>query len=254
MSKYLGIHFKIDDDSGIAKVTIENITKSEYVVFEKEVDLYFGDADGSASPRESEDFIHWTSLPYPDDNYDVLIVHSGKDNLSTTGPTSAIQVSGFFTTESLNPAEIQNTLYAWHTDHPNAVLSLEVVKDTLTDFEQFQGFIANGSDTEFILSHPNHAHEFNKVSDAGAFIYPESTEIVWGSNGPDYDNEVIDDNGQFVVKFDVAPTADNIINIYYQPKINKVRMKTKLKQPTDGINFIDYRSNVKLLDHILELI
>ena len=87
------------------------------------------------------------------------------------------------------------------------------------------------------------------------WYYPSDLYIDWGSNSPDYNNEIADSNGYFGVKFDVAPeTGTNNVHVVWTPKANKYKVLTTLIQPNDGNDYIELRKNVRLLDHAIELL
>jgi len=252
MSKYLGVHFLRDDESGIALMSVENITRSELILVDEYVDLYTADKD--ATIGEYEDFIYWFKTPYPDEDYNIIIANSGKHNINSMTPWN-IQIAEFLTEESLTPPEIQPTIVAWHTDHISDVINIVVEEhDDVVDFDQTITFSGNNVTTEFAIDGSNRASDFIKISINGFDYLPTSTDLTWGSDVT-WEDETIDSDGYFTISFIIPPVfgVDNVI-LYFKPKINKCRINHNLIQPTDGINYHDLKAQISLLDYIVEII
>lgn len=251
-SLYKGINFRKDDDSGIAQVVITNDTEST-TLYSGVVDLYTIDFD--ATNNVYEDFVLWSNELQEEDTYTIDVRHRGDHNPNAVGSDYHIQIDSLIDKVNLSYS-INSTLTTWDSDYPSDTHTYTLVKDDVIDLEKQQSFSADGVDTEFTLSGSNRASEFLFISkDNGVtWLYPHDVSLTWGNNSPDYDNDTIGSDGYFTAKFESAPASGNTIIIRYKPLIDKFKINTTINQPTDGSNYTDLRTPIRILDHSLEMI
>lgn len=238
-----------------AKVSLYNDTKAEYVEQDELVDLYISHKD--ATNGEYEEFIYWTEIPYPDDSYTFTVEHSGYHNVSAGG-TYDITHDGFIYVEELESGEVEAKIYSWDEDN-----SSDIYEDTLSltdkvDLSRIKSFNGDGTEDTFVLDDVTyHASEFLQWSDddGATWFYPDDVMITWGSNSPDYDDEIIDSDGHFGIKFLIPPvTGTDNIQIKWLPIRNKCYVQSQFKFPTDNADYTDVRGELRLLDSALEFI
>jgi len=251
--KFSGIQFRKDDESGIAQISIFNSTRGTYVVQDDLVDLYT--ADKVAGNGEYEKFTYWTLLDPSTDTYIVTAQHSGAHNPNSGGSSWPIQVIQYFMTEELNDGEIEVIATTWHTDHLGDTYTYTFTPNTRHETYNIQYFNGDSSTGKFTLNDPHHASQpylFSKDSGT-TWFYPTSYLVSWGTNVPFYNDKRIDANGQFSIVFDDPPDVGigNVL-IKYAPKANKMIIERTIKQPNDGVDFYDYKQNVRLLDDGVE--
>jgi len=253
--KYSGIHFKVHDDAGIAKINITNTTTSTGIVTNDLVDLYHPDFDDTTN--EYGDFIYWTKLDPATDDYLVEVEHSGSHNASATGPNYAVEILDLYMNEELIDGSISAVLTTWHTTYESHTYTYTLSTNAVTDLSKTITYNGDDTTTVFTLPVTIHAASFVEYSiDGGTtWNYPTSVNIDWGSNATDYDDETINASGNFSVKFTTAPTTGTgNVQIKYVPLVNTYTIKRTINQPGDGISFVDRVSQVRLLDDGLELI
>ena len=254
--KFSGIQFRKDDESGIAKITIENTTQSTYVIQDALVDLYAADMD--ATNGEYEPFVYWTTLDPAEDSYTVTAVHSGTHNENALSPYD-VKIDGYLLNEELEDGEVEATIHLWHTDHPSDITQQVLPPNGTLDTYKTVTFNGDGSTTEFsLISGAQRAFDAEEFSvDGGTtWLYPGDPDLSWGSNAPTYDDNIMESStGYFTVKFDTAPASGtNNVQIKFIPLYNKFKVVTKIKQPSDGVVYTDLKHNVRLLDHAVEAI
>jgi len=245
--KFAGIHFRKDNSSAIAKITITNDTQSE-VVLTKYVDLYQPDKDYVLG--DFEDFIFWAKLDPAVDDYTINVEHALVHNINANTPYHVI-IEKFMLSEELNTAELNSTIEFWHEDH--GIVFSYLGNEGTTNIESYKSFIADGIEDTFVLDGTNRAGEFLYFTLNDATYYPSHYSIDWGSNDPDYNDETIDSESYFGIKFEVPPDDGDEIKIYFKPKINKVKISRIIKQPYDG-SYIDYSLNPRIMSDALEII
>lgn len=254
---YVGVLFYRDDESGIAKVSVYNDTKAEFVIEDQYVDLYSMGQD--ADSGEYEQFTYWCKLPYPDDNYTVTVEHSGYRNASAGSPYN-ISYNGFFYTESIDESELQSKIYSWDEDFPGDIYEDALTVDTMVDLSRIKSFVADGALDTFLLDdsdyHAANPGGFLQWSEDGGtnWFYPNDIAITWGSNDPDYDNETFDADGHFGIKFLTVPVIGTAIQIKWLPSRDKAYLQRELKYPSSESIYIDVRGELRLLDDALEFI
>lgn len=251
--KYSGIHFRKDDESGIAKITIYDETASTYVIENELVDLYTADKDYTVG--EYEDYLHWTKLDPDDHDYTVYVYVETFWNPGSGG-SHHIQIVNYMLNVELNDPAIPTQIITRHTDHAGETVTHTVIEDTSTTFYKQAEFDGDDLEDTFVLSGTQRAAEFIRMSvDGGSsWYYPNYFGLVWGSNATSYNNNTIDSNGVFGVVLSVPPITgtENVI-IEYLPKADKWKLKTQINLPDDGIDYIDRRTEVRLMDRILEI-
>ncbi len=249
--QYSGIHFQKTIDSGMAKVSVYNTTREEFVIEEELVDLY------TSSENDPEDFVFWTKLPYSDDDYEVTVTHSGIHNPLASSPYS-LNIVKYLIVESINDACLETVLTIFD-DENNDNYTYTLEDDTRKELNIIKSFNGNGTITEFAIEESTkHAFEFIEfsINEGVTWFYPDDTQITWGSNSPDYNNETIDGDGHFTIKFIVAPDVGvSNVQIKYKPIFNKGILSTKLIQAVDDIGtYKDSSSAIRVLDYGLEFI
>ena len=249
MSKFLNINFEKTNDSGMAKVSVYNDTKSEFVIENDVVDLWCPVVD------EGEVFSYKTTIVYPDDTYSVEVVHAGYHNVDSVHPYS-INVLNYSFFESIDDAMLDTNIVLRDSAN-NDAYTFSLAEDSRTTIELIKTYSSNGVLTDFLLDDVDkHAYEFVEWSLNGgtSWFYPDDTQVTWGSN-VDIDDEVIDVDGHFGIKFLLAPsTGTNNIILKYKPKYNKAILSTKLVHATDGIQYRETTKDIKALDFALEFI
>lgn len=254
--KFSGIKFRKDDESGIAKINIIDVTTSTEVIVDALVDLYTADQDYTIGKYES--FVYWATLDPADHDYIVIVEHSGTHNPSAGG-SYHIQVDAYLITEELIDGKAEVVVTAEHSDHIGTTFEYTMSPDVNTSSYKQATFNGDGILDSFVLSSNNRASNPYKFSiDGGTtWLYPNSYQLTWGSilTSTGYINELMDSDGYFGVTFDTPPIVGvNNVIIEYIPKVNKYTVTTTLKQPNDGSTFKDLRQNIRLLDHGVEAI
>lgn len=246
---FIGIHFLKDDDSGGAKVTITDVTTSTVLSDwdEAEIDLFH------AEVGVADDLVCWALIPNSSHTYTVKVKHSGLDH---SGASDYMRIKQFFTGREID-SNIDTKLTIYHTNYPSDTSEYTLTSGEVIDFEVNAYFNGDDSTTAFSLSGINHASDPIQFSkDGGAtWLYPNSVQLTWGSNSPDYDNETVKTStGYFTVKFDDPPvTGTNNVIVKYKPMFNKYYVTRTFEQPEDG-SYIDTRTVVRLLDDAVEMI
>jgi hypothetical protein len=245
----VGINFIKDDDSGGAKITVTDNTASSVLPDWNgvEIDLFYAEAS------VDDEYVCWITLPDTTHTYTVKVEHSGLNN---SGANDWMRIKKFFTGEILNNASVESTLLTSHSDHGGESQSYALTEGQSLSLEKFQDFSSGAGQTEFTLSTTNRAYEFLALSlDNGiTWLFPDSVQFVWGSNSPNFDDNIIDSDGYFTVKFFSGLSASDPVRILFVPKANKYAITEKLKQANDGGSFISFGESVKELDFAIELI
>ncbi len=243
-TKMAGIWFKRSSDSGIANISLYNITDATYEFENNLIDLY---------NAVDVEFVYWYNLDV-DKTYRFEITHNGTHNASA-GATYNIYIRRYFEIQDLNRANIEHTVTLWHTDYLDEYVYLVTEDTDQIDIIKQQTFNGDGCTKAFTLTEINRAYKLHTISkDSGvAWLFPSHYSLTWGTNAPLYDNQQIDENGSTTVFFSEAPETgtDNII-IRYVPRINMVKIQNKLIQPKNE-SITDNRSVVRLLDYFAEL-
>jgi hypothetical protein len=248
----VGAHIIKDDTSGGMTITVTDTTDAVILTDWNAVDVNLYHAEASVE----DPYVVWITLPDCTHKYTVKIEHSGVDN---AGANDYLTIQQFFTVAQIT-GNIKADLWLKHTDHVGTTFSyLDIVDNDTQETDKTQTFTANGSDTEFTLTGNNRAGDvvaFGQKATAESEITwftPNSVDLVWGTNNPDYDDEIIDSDGYVTVKWATAPASGNAY-IKYTPKADKAWLDITLEQPNDGASFIDNRINTRLLDYALELL
>jgi len=241
-----GIFFEKGLDCGRAKLNITDETTSTGLITDQIIDLF---------ESETSYFIYWITLD-PTHTYTVRIDHNGDAHPSAV-TDYYIKLKEYILIESLDDSEIITSIILQHTDFIDVVRNYFLVPNSTIDLEEIQAFDGDGAEHNFILDGDNHAVEPIEFSnDGGSTWLPHtSTQLSWGSNSPDYDDETVNSStGYFGVRFVSPPdSGQGNVQIKYVPTYNKYSITTLLLQPTKD-NYTDYRKNVRLLDHAIELI
>jgi hypothetical protein len=248
--KYMGVVFKRHDEAGIARISITNTTTATVVLANKDVDLYDAQYDISADATVWENYCFWWNVEPATDSYSMQVELSPD---TTAG--RYLEIMYYLTNAPLTDGGTTTVLTTWHEDYLSDLYTYTLITDAVTSLDKIQYFNGDDVTTDFTLAVTNHAHEFVEFSDDGGttWKFPTDTLITWGSNVT-YDDETIDDSGNFTVKFLTAPiTGVSNIAIKFQPKVTHYNLTRTMNQPyTTG--YIDYQKEVRLLSDALELI
>jgi len=236
--------------SGVS-LTFYDIQKeyTEINLFHAEVDI-------------DDDFVLWIEL-ISAETYTVRVEHSALDN---AGDDDFLRIRQFYLVEALADAKVDISIRLTHTDHPGYNENYIVGGINITEVTDKTTILtADGVDTIFELTLDADRAFFPlqfgtrttveiSAGDPINFLEIFDPSLTWGSNGPsDFDNETVDSEGHLGVKFSIAPATGEVY-LKFTPKANKAEIITTMKQATDGISFIDFKPNVRLLDHAIELL
>lgn len=214
------------------------------------VDLYYGVASAT------DKFSYYVFLE-ASKTYTIRVDHSGAHNTNSS-TNYPIRIEKFLLQKTIE-SEVSTKIFTWHSDDREEYY-YDLTPNESTSSEKITYFNGDNSTTEFDLQDGDPKAKayvptaFSK--DGGTtWLLPYSLALTWGSNSPNYDNETVDSDGNFIVKFDEAPTTGtNNVVIKWTPKVNKYRIETTLIQPNDGNEFVDFNKVIELLDHGVELI
>jgi len=248
-----GINFVKGTDCGKAKVTVtEDPNGTPNVIINGDVvDLY----DAGNGEVEDLEFVYWFTLDETKD-HEIKVEHNGDHNASASSPYY-IKIREYLTIETLDNAEVEATLTVSHSTWSSETKTYTMVQDTTTSLEKYQSFNGDDSTTAFVLSGTNRAYDLVKfTTDGGStWKYPTDTDLVWGSNATDYDDETIDSDGYAGVKFDTAPvTGSGNVQIVYIPTVDTYKVTTRLRLANDGASYTEDRGELRLQDQSIELI
>lgn len=261
MAKYAGIKFRMNDETYVANITIIDTTTSSDVIRDKQFDTFYKAADYTTGAYVIGTF--WWKLPYDDHEYEILVSNGGAVAGRTTYgnyPSQAgeILIEGYLMNSPLNPGTIYSVLSLWHTDFPLDIINVNIESyDLRQSLLQTASFDGDAVETEFAISGTKHARQFYRWSiDGGTtWYYPSDADITWGSNSPDFDDETIDEDGYFTVKFlDAPPVGTNNVKIQWYPMLNRGKIVKTMKFPNDGASYVDVRGELRLLDYSIEFI
>lgn len=218
------------------------------VLENKIIDLY----DQENGDQSDLEYVFWISV---DKNieYKVNVEHNGDWSTGSVADHS-IRLRQFLLT-SIFPSVADSKIVLYHTDWKDIIRKYTLLPGETIETYADAVFSGDGVETVFILYDINRASYPVKISEDGGntWIYPSSYLLSWGSNAPDYDNEIVE-NGYFGVKFDNAPVVgNNNVIIKFIPAVNACYMETTLKQPSEDNN-IDRTKNVRLLDFGIEIV
>lgn len=248
---YAGIHFRLNDASGIAEVDVYNLSRGEYVIEDKLIDLYLYAKD--ATDGEYEDFVFWITLPYPDDEYQVTVSHSGTHNPASESPW-AIIIEEYFIIESLSDGRVNITAYLTHGDHAGYQETFQLSDEG--EFIKRVTISADGNTDSFAITGDNRALEpyrfGHKASEDVDITWKEiyDTSLSWGVDGS---NQQVNTDGHFKVVFDWPPDAGEVYIEYYV-KFNQLQMLFDIELPNDGVDYIDFVKPIRFVDYGLELV
>lgn len=231
------------------------VTFSQCDVNNQLVDTYISATGGEA------EYVYWMKCAIPANIYEMHVEHNGTHNASASS-TYSIDIVKFQETALLtNAADIEPTLYLYHTDHSGYEESYVIASaKEVTDLDKTVSVVANGTDTVFQLTGSgNRAYAPTDIGQK-ASAAPDITwngifnpDVSWGNNSPNYDDETIDSDGHYYVKFDVAPDA-GFVYFKFIPKADQFKVITQIKHADDGSTYIENREVIRLLDHGIELI
>lgn len=248
--KYVGAVLRMHDEAGIARITIVNATTATIVLSNKDIDLYDFRFDRSALPNQYNLWCFWWQVEPASDSYSIHIELSPD---TTAG--RYLEIEYYLENIPIFDGYIATTMNTWHEDFEFDRYTYSLVEDTATSLEQTYSIEADGNTTTFALSAERHAHDFKlfKTSTGDTWKYPTNIDITWGTSGSNYENETIDPNGNFGIKFYTAPPIGSIITFLYTPKVNKYVLRRVMTQPYLE-DYKDNRREVRLLDDSIELI
>jgi hypothetical protein len=246
--KFAGIHFARNSVSGVAKINVVDTTTSTGIVIDDYIDLNLASI---TDPDAYESFVYWVKIDPTDHEYSITV-----ENIS--GEVGIIE---YLLSEELT-GEAVTTIEAYHSDYPYYVNTFTLMPNDAIDLKQQIVFNGDGTRKRFILSEAGACYAYKPIKfskDGGAtWSYPEDFDITWGGNVPDYDDEQVGTTypGIFAVEFSVAPiTSTGNVIIEFAPLINRARVTTTLKLPTDSdTGFAETTKNMRLLDHGIEFI
>lgn len=249
-----GIIFKKGLDCGIAHIIVtEDPSGTPVEILNKTVDLY----DAENGDIYNLDFVYHITL-VPEKDYTIKVAHNGTYNASASANYS-IRIKGFNIKEYVGDSSIISTIEFLHDDFPG--YTEEFTLSDSGDIFKIATFVANGSNTDFVLTGEQRGIEpimIGKMATGGT--YPNDViwydpsqvfDVTWGSNGT-YNDETPDASYHFGVRFATAPSAGNAY-IKYKIIANKFRIKSTLKVPQNG-TYKDYTKKADLLDFAIELI
>jgi len=254
MARYLGIVFRRHDEAYQAKITIVDSTDNEDVIRDEYVDLYLPGIDYSSGITEN--YTWWIKVDHEDHEYDIYVSNGGAGGYggAGAGTVDVVEFRDYITLDPARPAA--SLLLLWQNDRPHIHMFSDIYMNTKTELTKTQTFVADGATTIFTLSDENTASAFHSFSDDGGLTYktPYDLSIVWGSNNPDCDNEEIDEEGFFGVRFFTAPAAGSVIIVRYNPVANRARLYTIFKLARNANDsYIDMKIPSRILDYSLEL-
>lgn len=260
-----GIVFVKDSTCGIAQISVFDQTLGKYIsengAESVGVVYRYCDTYQAASPAYSVGesyYCYWIALTIGH-LYTITIVNSGTHNTLASPPYN-VSIFKFLSSEALVYDDlVENQLTTIYEDFPSSIYSYTLENNETVETYKTQVFNGDGATSTFTLSGNNHAATFERFSIDGGLTwkYPDDFGIVWGNNAPDYDNETMDSNYQFTIRFTITPPPFGVANVIikYKPKANKAVFHLTTKQPHDEINsYIDYRSHVVMRDYGISLI
>jgi hypothetical protein len=252
----LGIKLGRKDLNAILSFDLYNNTDSEYVIQDEIVDTYY--ANQSTIHESDEKFIIWLNLDR-EKEYKVTVKHTGEHD------TNAVSDYNFEFFGFVDIVEIEGQYEATLKITDDRFSGYEesfVLIEGKTSIEKVVPMVADGVDTDFVLTLDEHRAsepiEFGVMASGG--VYPDNvtwydvddfTALTWGSDA-EYDDNVVDTDGHFGVRFATAPAAGTVY-VKYVPASSKAQIINKLIQPKDG-DFIDDTVPVRLLDYAVEFI
>jgi hypothetical protein len=248
--KYVGVVLRTHDEAGIARITIINVSAATTVLNTTDIDLYDKNFDRSAIPNQYKLWCFWWKVEPASDIYSIHIELSPN---TITG--RYLEIEYYLENIPILDGYVTTTMRTWHEDFEFDTYTYSLAEDTVTSLEQTYSIDADGSTTIFSLPSTVHAHDFKlfKTSTGDTWKYPTSIDITWGTSGSNYENETIDPNGNFGIKFYTAPPVGSTITFTYIPKVNKYVLRRVMKQPYLE-SYKDNRREVRLLDDSIELI
>lgn len=261
MAKYAGIKFRMNDETYVANITIVDTTTGLDVIRNKPFDTYYKPADYGATPMQYIIGTFWWKLPYDDHEYEIFVNNGGAVSgriYGAASPAGEILIDGYLMNAPLNPGTIYSVLSVWHSSFPSDIINVNIEGyDERISLLQTTSFNGDGIETEFAIDDIHHARDFYRWSVNGGitWYYPGDADITWGSNIPTYDDEIIDENGHFTVKFLDAPEiGTNNVKIQWYPMLDKGKILKTLSFPNDGAGYVDVRGELRLLDYSIEFI
>jgi hypothetical protein len=240
----VGIHLERNTDTGIALISVYNITDSLAVLTQESTDLY---------QTSKEDFIWWANLD-PTKSYRITIEHSGSHNASAGSPYS-LRVYRFIWVKAIFP-KVQSDLITFSTKHASVFTYSDLNSRGFLSLVKQQTFNGTGSQRIFTLTGDNRAYAPVRFSKDGGVTWIEQNNhnLTWGNNASLYNNNLIDSNGYMSVNFDVAPiVGTNNVIIEYIPWVNRAKVVQTLKLPQNG-SYIDNRQSPELSEYGIEFI
>jgi len=259
--KEFTIIFERSSDSGIAKITIYNITNNAYLnASNQEVSSYsyftFDLYIPSTGYSSDELACAFTVSLQDDCEYLITIEHSGTNNASASSPYK-VGVLRFLSTEKFVEGSIEGTLRLWHSKFPLDFNDFAVDKSSQQSFTLRSIFSGDGVTRKFWVNDIDHASKFVRFSKDGGetWILPNNLSLAWGSN-ENCDNNVFDENGYGGVNFDMPPdVGENNVIIEWVPMVNKFKLIQKINQPQSiSGDIIDLRTEPLQFDFAIELI
>jgi hypothetical protein len=260
-NRYLGIVFRKGSDCGIAKITVYNTTRGQWLDETGTLSnassyrLYDTYLPSSGYTVLEKDQAYWISL-ITDENYEITIEHNGTHNASASLPYG-ISIVNYLDTVPLVDGYFQKTLQVSHSVYSSTGYTLDITNDIITPIEVISYFNGDDSTTTFSIGDVNHAKELLQVSaDSGTnWWYPWDTRLTWGSNSPNYDNETLTNAGYFSVNFSDAPaTGVNNVQIKWLPLIDQYMIQTVSHQPTTtDEEYTNRMVNIRQLDFAFEV-
>lgn len=253
--KFVGVNLIIDDDSGIAEISVYNNTEGIDVFSGIVVDLY--DSNYDSTLGEAGSYTWYRKVSPSDDSYTVNVIDTGTHNVNAVGPTYKVQVNHYVSQEPLTPPKATVTAIMTNSNYPAISQSYVLSDGEHTELVESNSF--NGDDvTEvFHIGSILPISSLKRITKDGGtnWLWPSTYLLSYGSNSPDYDDMLISSSGTVEVNFVDPPVTGvgNVIAEFY-PEYDGCKLRTVMTAPTDGVNYTDYRTPYRLLDHGIEFI
>jgi hypothetical protein len=243
----VGIHFIKNNNAGGCKITIENKTLATTLPKwdAQEFNWY---------SLEEEDYDQWINLDI-DYLYKIEVEHSGVDNL---GANDRLYIQQPYYKFNMDNGNIRPHIVAILNDaRLNAYLLKN--KDTIEP-SNIATFIASSVDELFILQDTHQVYDIVSVRvayDSTELLYDKfDPEITYGSNAPDYNDNLTNGDHEITVKFTGGPPVPDgltgTVDITYITAFDSIVVQhtTELAKYN---NIADRRQPPEMADNGLEL-
>lgn len=196
----------------------------------------------------------WISLD-PTHTYTLKIEHSGTDY---AGVNDLIMFSDPLLLKNMTSASLKKELILSHTSHAGYSKEIVLESDGSGDIELTDNIgTGDGVENQFAFSGTTRVGDIVQIGhgtseSTATWYYTYDLEVTFGSNSPDFNDEILDSDGYGTVTFSSPPpNADNIY-LKYNPKADRFQIRHTMNHPSDSTN-VDVKKNIRLLDYGLEL-